>query len=74
MRDAAARLDRGRFHEHDAGAALGELAEMHEMPVGDVALARRVLAHRRDDQAVPRGNAAQFERLEEERHYFFQPP
>src|SRR6266850_2040685 len=52
--DAAALLDGGRFDEHDPRAALRELAQVHEVPVGDRAVERRVLAHRRDDDAVPR--------------------
>src|ERR1700716_3841693 len=56
--DAAALLHRGRLDEYDAGAALGELAEMDEMPVGDFAVARRVLAHRRNDDAVPQLDVA----------------
>src|SRR5690242_9981728 len=63
--DAAAALHRGRFHEHDARAALRELAEVHEVPVGDMAVLRRVLAHRRNDDAVLRLNAAQPERSEQ---------
>jgi hypothetical protein len=62
--DAAALLHRGRLHEHDAGAALRELAEVHEVPVGDMAVLRRVLAHRRHDDAVPRRHAPQAKRLE----------
>src|SRR5258706_1261746 len=57
--DAPALLDRGGFDEHDARAALGELAQMHEMPVADVAVERGVLAHRRDDDAVARLDVAQ---------------
>ena len=38
VRDAAALLHRGGLDEHDAGAALRELAEVHQVPVGDVAV------------------------------------
>ena len=83
VRDAAARLHCGRLDEHDARAALGELAEVHQVPVGHMAFARRVLAHRRNDDAVTRLHPAQLDRLKQQRrirgqgrNYFFfgQPP
>src|SRR6185436_17727624 len=46
-------LDRGGLDEHRAGAALRELAEVHQVPVGDVADLRRVLEHRRNHDTVP---------------------
>ena len=63
--DAAMRLDRARLDEHDAGAALRELAEMHEMPIGDEAVLGRILAHGRDHDAVLEGELAQLDRREE---------
>src|SRR5688572_15615496 len=65
MRDAPALLHRSRLDEHDAGAALRELAQMHEVPVGDVAVLRRVLAHRRDDDAVAHFDLAKLDGPEE---------
>lgn len=51
-RDAAARLG-GRGLDHDdAGAVEGELAQVHEVVVGEVAVGGAVLAHGRDDEAV----------------------
>src|SRR5438132_13006401 len=67
MRDPAAFLDGGGLDEHRAGAALRELSEVYEVPVGDVAILRRVLAHRRDDDAVAQSNIAQLDRLKQER-------
>src|SRR4030095_8974086 len=65
MRDAAALLHRGRLDEHHAGAALRELAEVHQVPVRDVAVLRRVLAHRRDDNTVPDPHVADRDFVEE---------
>src|SRR5262249_60861629 len=42
----AARLDRGLLAEDEAGAADGKLPEVHEMPVGQVAVDGKVLRHR----------------------------
>jgi len=67
VRDAPAALDRGRFDEYDARAAQRELAEVHEVPVADMPVLRRVLAHRRDDDAVARFYFAQCDRLEKKR-------
>ena len=81
VRDAPARLDRGRLDEDDAGAALRKFSKVYQMPVGDMPIARRVLAHRRDDDAIARRQLAQRDRLEEERRirgqgriYFLRPP
>jgi hypothetical protein len=65
MRDPAAALHRGRLDEHDAGPALCEFAEVHEVPVGDVAVLRGILAHRRHHDAVARLDAAQPDAVEE---------
>ena len=64
VRDAPAALDRGGFHEYDAGAALRELAKVHEVPVAHMAVLRRVLAHRRYDDAVAHFQLAQRDRFE----------
>ena len=44
--------DAGHLDEDQAGAALGALGVMHEMPVGRAAVDRLVLRHRRNDDAV----------------------
>src|SRR5205085_12679831 len=74
VRDAPARLDRGRLDEDDAGAALRKFPKVYQMPVADMPVARRVLAHRRDDDAIARLYPSQLDRLAEARHYFFPPP
>ena len=58
-RDAAFGLDRGRFQEQNAGTGQSEVAEVDQVPIGRRAILRRVLAHRRDGDAV-----LQFERAE----------
>ncbi len=50
--DASLRRDRGRFENQRAGAGQREVAQMDQVPVGGIALLRRVLAHRRDQDAV----------------------
>ncbi|MGY4316407.1 hypothetical protein ACVWW1_005734 [Bradyrhizobium sp. JR3.5] len=44
--DASFGGDRRGLDHHEPGAALGELAEMHEVPVIGEAVGCRVLAHR----------------------------
>lgn len=60
-RDAALGHDRGRLRHDEAGAAAGERAEVHEVPVGGhaVLLVRRVLAERRHPEAVTQGQRAE---------------
>ena len=60
-------FNRGFFAEHDGRAAERELAEMHEVPVGRPALRRRVLAHRRHDDAVAHREPAQRKRSKQQR-------
>src|SRR3990172_5218721 len=57
-RDASARLDGRRLEDDQAGPARGASAEVHEVPVTSAALLRRVLAHRRDGDAVPQRDTA----------------
>jgi hypothetical protein len=66
---AAPFFHRGLLGEHDARAAHRELAEVNEVIVGRTAVFGRVLAHRRDDDAVARGHAAQRDRGEEQRQW-----
>ena len=51
-----------------AGAADAAAAEVHEMPVVGEAVGARVLAHRRDDDAVRQRQRAERQRIEEVRH------
>jgi hypothetical protein len=60
MRDAAVLRHRGCLDHDDAGAAEREAAEMHEMPIVGHAVIGRILAHRRDDDAILGLDAAQF--------------
>ena len=60
-RDAAFRTDAGHLDADEAGAALGALAVMHEMPIGRAAVDRLVLRHRRNDDAVFQPHVAQLE-------------
>ncbi len=57
--DAALRKYVGHFPDDQPGAPDGAAAEMHEMPVAHGAIRGRVLAHRRDDDAVGNGQPAQ---------------
>ena len=67
MGDAALGDDRCGLDHHEPGAALGEFPEMHEMPVIGDAVGRRILAHRRNEDAVSGGHAAKRDRLKQER-------
>ncbi len=53
--------------EHDAGAAHGTRTQMLEVPVVTEPVLGAVLAHRRDDDAVARGDRAEGDRLEQQR-------
>ena len=57
--DAAVALDVGRLDDHEAGAAIGQHAEMAEVPVVGAAVVGAVLAHRRDHDAVGKLEAGQ---------------
>ena len=59
--DAALGGDAGHLGVDEAGAALGALAEVDEVPVGRDAVHGLVLGHRRDDDAVLELEAAQAE-------------
>ena len=54
--------DRRRLGEDEAGAADRAAAEMHQVPVVREAVLARILAHRRDDDAVAKLDSAQAER------------
>jgi hypothetical protein len=66
--DAALRRDRCRLGEDQAGAADGAAGEMYEVPIVRHALARGILAHRRDADAVAEGDVAQTELIEQMGH------
>ena len=66
-RAAAAPLDLGRFHDHEAGAAGGEFAGIHQVPVGRKALHRRILMHRRHHDAILQRHAADRHRGKQQR-------
>ena len=59
---------RGRFGENERSAAHRAAAEMNEVPVVGEAVNARVLAHRRDNDAVGKREALEGERVEEVRH------
>ncbi len=61
-RDAAARLHGRRFHDYQRCATHGAASEMDQMPVVCEAVLARVLAHRRDCNAIAESDAANRER------------
>jgi len=63
-RDARLFRDVGHLGEHQAGAADGARAVVHQVPVVRHAVLRGILAHWRDHDAVVEGERAQAERLE----------
>ena len=65
--DPAARLDRGRLDDDQAGATDGATAQMHEVPVSShpIFLADRVLAHGGNPQPVAGRDRAELQRGEE---------
>ena len=66
--DAAFRRDRRRFGHRSAAPPTARRAEMHEVPVVREPVAARVLAHRRDDDAIGEREAADGHRIEQVRH------
>ena len=60
-RDAPERLDRGRLDDQQPGARQRELPEVDQVPVGRIAVLGRVLAHRRDHDAVAQRQRAERE-------------
>ena len=57
----------GFFHEHDAGAAHRKFSQMHQMPICGRTVLGQVLRHRRNNDAVARGHAAQCDGCEKVR-------
>jgi len=66
--DAAFRLDRGGFDTQQAGARQRHAAQVEQVPGRRPALFGDVLAHRRDDDAVGQGQAAQVDRGKQDAH------
>ena len=60
MGDAAVALDMGRLDDHQRGAGIRQHAEMHQVPVIGAAVVGRILAHRRNDDAVGKLKTGQF--------------
>jgi len=65
MGDPPRALHRRRLDHQEPRAGDREAAEMHPVPVGGAAVIGAVLAHRRDDDAIRQGEAAQGNRCEE---------
>ena len=67
--DAPLGQHRRGFEDHQAGAADGPAAQMHQVPVGGQAiLGGRVLAHGRHHDPVGQGQLTQGQGLEQQRH------
>jgi hypothetical protein len=67
-RDAAVLQHGGRLDDQQRGARQREVAEMDHVPVAGVAVLGRVLAHRRDDDAILELDRADLQRLEQGGH------
>jgi hypothetical protein len=55
----------GHLGDHEAGAGIGQHAEMGEVPVGGDAVAGTVLAHRRDHDPIGKLKLSQPDRREQ---------
>jgi hypothetical protein len=64
-RDAPLGRDRGGLGDHQPGAAGGERAQVHQVPIVGEAVLARVLAHGRGGDAVAQGERAKRQRIEE---------
>ncbi len=67
MGDAAMALHVGRLDDQQAGAGIGEHAEMGDVPVARAAVIGAVLAHRRDDDSIVQLDAGKLDRGEQRR-------
>src|SRR5204862_4933449 len=65
VRDAALARHVGLLDDEESRARARHAAEMGEMPIGHAAVVGRGLAHRRDDQTIGQGDAAELDRREE---------
>jgi hypothetical protein len=70
--DAADGFHGGRFDHEHGGARQGHIAEMDHVPVGGAAIFGRILAHRRNDDAIRQREVAQLEGREQGAHERFQ--
>ena len=64
-RDAAFGEYSSGFNKSEAGAALNDAAQVGKVPVGEVAVLGRVLAERREEEAILEGYGAEGEGSEE---------
>src|SRR5262245_21520450 len=64
-RDASFRCDGGCFDEHECRAAYRAASQMDQVPITGEAVVGAVLAHRRDNDAVPEADASDIERAEQ---------
>jgi len=67
-RDAPLRRHRGGFEDQQRRAGQRQVAEVDQVPVAGAAVDSRVLAHRRDDDAVVQLQVADSQRREEFAH------
>ena len=65
VRNAAMAFHMGRLHDDEAGAGIGEHAEMGDVPVAGGAVIGAVLAHRRHDNAIVELDAGKLDRGEQ---------
>ena len=65
MGDAAVPFNVGGLHDNKGSAGMRQHAEVHEMPVIGAAIVGRILAHRRDDDAVGKFEARHTKRREQ---------
>ena len=63
-RDAGVGRDVGHLGEDQSGTAEGPAAEVYQVEIADQAVLGRIHAHRRDDDAIGQGQAAQLQRCE----------
>lgn len=67
-RDPSLRRDAGRLDHDEAGTAPRQPGEMRAMPIIREAVLGGVLAHRRGNDAIAKGDVFQAERVEQTRH------
>ena len=68
MADAALAFDIGHLGDHQAGAGIGQHAEMGEVPVGSDAVGGAVLAHRGGHDPVRKLEAGEPDRRKQDAH------
>jgi hypothetical protein len=65
--DAATRFHRGCLNHNQSRAAYSAATQVHQMPVAREAIVARILAHRRDGDAIAENNIANSQRREQVR-------